>query len=70
MLNVTLTRQKYGMFVFCVPFWVLNMVLGKHVSHVSILSLPDCAYGERIMGNGMARGDGKGVTCMQYGLGE
>ena len=53
-----------------VPFWVLNMVLGKHVSHVSILSLPDCAYGERIMGNGMARGDGKGVTCMQYGLGE
>ncbi|GFH57109.1 hypothetical protein CTEN210_13585 [Chaetoceros tenuissimus] len=51
-----------------VPFWVLNMVLGNHVSHVSILSLPDCAYGERIMGNGMARGDEKGVTCMQYGL--
>ena len=58
-----------------VPFWVLERILTKQVTSVSILSGPECAMdhmllrglvpGQNVQGQGM-----QDVTCLQYALGK
>jgi len=59
-----------------VPFWVLERILTKQVTSVSILSGPECAMdhvllkslvpGQNIQGQGQQQD----VTCLQYALGK
>ena len=55
-----------------VPFWILERILTKRVTSVSILSGPECARNESILKSMVPGQAAKGneVTCLQYALGE
>jgi len=57
-----------------VPFWVLEKLLTRKVTSVSILSGPECARDESILKSvldpGQNQSGNNGVTCLQYALGK